>query len=306
MSSVESPGLAAEQPKLRGVQGEPRSESKPRSRPTPADVPHRRAGLSFPAVSSLTDIVALAGAMVTAKLAAPSAGGAGTPILWLAIFPALVLALAYLRGTYRQGLRLQILDSVRAIGVVVAIATVAVIALRVITTDNAATASQTLRAGAFAVVYLAAARAGLIWGQRQARKTGRAARRTLIVGAGHVGTHAARRLLDHPEFGLRPVGFLDKNPLDGESVDLPVLGASWDLEQVIQQKRIEHVVVSFSTAPHHVLLRIVERCEELGISVSLVPRLFEKVTGRINVEHLGGLPLLEIRRPNPAGIRAVF
>ena len=71
-----------------------------------------------------------------------------------------------------------------------------------------------------------------------------------------------------------------------------MLGASWDLERLIEQHGIEHVVVTFSTAPSEVLLREFERCEQLGVSVSLVPRLFERVTERLTVEHLGGLPLL--------------
>ena len=54
---------------------------------------------------------------------------------------------------------------------------------------------------------------------------------------------------------------------------------------------MEHVILTFSTAPHHVLLRIARTCEELRVGVHLVPRLFESVTDRLTVDHLGGLPL---------------
>jgi exopolysaccharide biosynthesis polyprenyl glycosylphosphotransferase len=46
---------------------------------------------------------------------------------------------------------------------------------------------------------------------------------------------------------------------------------------------------------------VVERCEQLGVSVSLVPRLFERVTERLTVEHIGGLPLLSTHRVDPKG-----
>src|SRR4051794_31336436 len=36
---------------------------------------------------------------------------------------------------------------------------------------------------------------------------------TLIIGAGRVGHLAAKRLLDEPALGMRPIGFLDKDPL---------------------------------------------------------------------------------------------
>jgi exopolysaccharide biosynthesis polyprenyl glycosylphosphotransferase len=61
------------------------------------------------------------------------------------------------------------------------------------------------------------------------------------------------------------------------------------------------VIVTFSTAPSDVLLRLVNRCEELGIAVALVPRLFEKMTHRLTIEHLGGLPLITSRPSDPRG-----
>jgi exopolysaccharide biosynthesis polyprenyl glycosylphosphotransferase len=50
-----------------------------------------------------------------------------------------------------------------------------------------------------------------------------------------------------------------------------------------------------------VLLREIRRCEELGVEVSLVPRLFESMTERLEVEQLGGLPLLSAKKANPKG-----
>ena len=123
------------------------------------------------------------------------------------------------------------------------------------------------------------------------------------MGAGKVGHLVARRLLGRPEFGLQPVGFLDNDPLEieGRATALPVLGASWDLERILEEHDVEHVIFTFSTAPHAVMLNMVRRCRELGVSASLVPRLFEVSVERVTVEHLGGLPLLEMRPIDPKG-----
>jgi len=82
---------------------------------------------------------------------------------------------------------------------------------------------------------------------------------------------------------------------------LPVAGASWDLENVLEQYDVEQVIVTFSTAPDSVLLALVRRCEELRLPVSIVPRLYERVPERLSVEHLGGLPLITAHPADPHG-----
>jgi exopolysaccharide biosynthesis polyprenyl glycosylphosphotransferase len=107
-----------------------------------------------------------------------------------------------------------------------------------------------------------------------------------------------------PQLGLKPVGYLDKEPLaaEGNGPMLPVLGASWDLEQVVREHGVEQVIITFSTAPDDVLLRLVRRCEELGVAVAVVPRLYERTTTRLTVDHIGGLPLVAAHPSDPLGL----
>jgi exopolysaccharide biosynthesis polyprenyl glycosylphosphotransferase len=129
---------------------------------------------------------------------------------------------------------------------------------------------------------------------------------TLIVGAGRVGHLAARRLLDEPALGLHPIGFLDKDPLDlvpetTADLMLPVLGASYDLEDVVREHAVDHVLVAFSTAPSHVVLDVVRRCWAIGVSVMVVPRLYEVEGRRVRTEHLGALPVITLSPSDPRG-----
>jgi exopolysaccharide biosynthesis polyprenyl glycosylphosphotransferase len=250
----------------------------------------------------LLDAVMLAAGAAATQLGAGDAGILRISPVWLFAYAGIVLLLLYLRGMYAWRLRLSALDDVRGILAATALASMGVLSLRILLPgDVDDLAAQSLRLLAFSAVYLAAGRVALDWAQVNARRQGELAKPTLIVGAGRIGRLTANRLLQHPELGLQPVGFIDKEPLDEPGLPLPVLGASWDLERLIEQHEIEHVVVTFSTAPSEVLLREVDRCEELGVSVSLVPRLFERVTERLSVEHIGGLPLLSTRRADPKG-----
>jgi exopolysaccharide biosynthesis polyprenyl glycosylphosphotransferase len=250
----------------------------------------------------LLDGLMLLTAALISELTAGSAGVPQTQPVWLLAYAALAVGLLARRGLYDWRLRLSTLDNLKRVVTAVVLASMTLLTLRILLPGEVDDlAGQTLRLLAFSAVYLAAGRVAFDWTQLMARRHGELARPTLIVGAGRVGALTATRLLDYPELGLKPVGFVDKEPLDESRLPVPVLGASWDLERLIEQHGIEHVVVTFSTAPNEVLLREVESCEELGVPVSLVPRLFERMTERVNVEHIGGLPLLSARRTNPKG-----
>jgi len=224
------------------------------------------------------------------------------PTTWVLLYAVLVLLALHARRMYSWHVRLQVLDDIRVVLTATLLAAMAVVTLRILLPGNVdELAGQSIRLWAFSAFYLAAGRCAYDWAQLTARRHGEVAKPTLVVGAGRIGRLAARRLQEHPEFGLFPVGFLDKEPLDTDGLPVPVLGASWDLERLVEQHGIEHVVVTFSTAPSEVLLREIKRCEELGVGVSLVPRLFESLTERLEVEHIGGLPLLSTRRVDPRG-----
>ena len=248
------------------------------------------------------DVVLLLAAALMSQLGSNGAGVVDMPDAWLLVYAGLAVLFLRMRGMYSWQLRLSMLDSARNVVVATVLASMAVVSLRILLPGNVDDlAPQSLRLLAFSAVYLTAGRVALDWAHMRARREREAARPTLVVGAGRIGALTARRLLEHPEFGLQPIGFVDKEPLDEASLPLPVLGASWDLGRLIRQHGIRHVVITFSTAPSEVLLREVEHCEELGVSVSLVPRLFERVTERLTVEHIGGLPLLSSHRVDPKG-----
>jgi exopolysaccharide biosynthesis polyprenyl glycosylphosphotransferase len=229
-----------------------------------------------------------------------AAGFPPSSLVWIFAFPALAVALMYARGAYVPRVQPQLLEQVRKVVGATAVAAMALTTLRVLVAETPVPDGQVIRPWLFATACVAAGRVVITWAENRARRRGEMLRPTLVVGAGRVGHLLAKRLLDHPELGLRPVGFLDKEPLGGDD-ELPVLGASWDLEQVVAEHEIEHVVVTFSTAPHDVLLREAKRCEELGVEVSFVPRLFEQIPERLTVDHVGGLPLVTPLRVDPKG-----
>ncbi|HEU0305023.1 MAG TPA: sugar transferase [Gaiellaceae bacterium] len=242
-------------------------------------------------------------AAVAAVVGGHAAGVAYPPLAATAAFVGLCLALYWSRGLYRLRFRLHTLDDLRSIFAATTLAAMIVLTARVLLGSTDDLATESARLWAFALAYVSAGRLAWYWSQQRARVVGESVRPTLIVGAGRVGALVAKRFLDNPELGFRPVAFLDKEPLVdtfGE-LGIPVAGASWDLDEAIARYRVEQVVITFSTAPDEVLLRIVRRCEDFGVPIAIVPRLFERMPELTQMEHLGGLPLVAPKPAEPAG-----
>jgi exopolysaccharide biosynthesis polyprenyl glycosylphosphotransferase len=119
---------------------------------------------------------------------------------------------------------------------------------------------------------------------------------TLIVGAGDTGQALARKLLNHPEYGLNLVGFIDSNPRErDESLGhLTILGDLDDLGQVVELLDVERVIVAFTGDPHERLLANLTPLRNLDVQVDIVPRLFDNLGPSISIHLVEGIPLVSL------------
>lgn len=132
---------------------------------------------------------------------------------------------------------------------------------------------------------------------RTLRRSGRVAHPTLVVGGGTVAARLVQGLLEHPEYGLRPVGFLDDDPLlDPREWPVPHLGSTHDLPQVLDRQRIDDVVVAYGSTPEHEVVDVLRGCARRSCEIFLVPRLFELHAVPGQSETVWGLPLVRLRR----------
>jgi len=136
------------------------------------------------------------------------------------------------------------------------------------------------------------------WVVRTARCRGYIRHRTIVVGAGHVGSQLASTLLDHRYYGLDPVGFVDSAPrVDDESLlPAPVLGGYDSLGRIIREHSVRDVIVAFGGARESDLVDILRTCDRLDVEVFLVPRLFELHNASRYADEVWGIPLIRVRR----------
>ena len=198
--------------------------------------------------------------------------------------------------------RMPLLDLVRVSAGATTFAAIGALATSSLIGLGASVSQLLVRGWALGTASVIASRLLLAFARRRARRDGRSGKRALIVGAGFIGAQLERRLLAAPELGLSPIGFLDGDPpptdVAGERHG-PVLGGPERLGEIVAATGTEHVIVAFSSAPDSTLHPLLRRCEEMGVEVSVVPRLFENVNEHQWVEHVGGLPLCGLRRVDP-------
>ncbi len=114
-------------------------------------------------------------------------------------------------------------------------------------------------------------------------------RRALIVGAGYAGQTIARTVQTRfqPHYDL--VGFVDDDASKQGGVieGLAVLGGSADLARLAQQHRVAEIVLAVTRDLSDDSFRALLDAQELGIEIMPMPVLYEQITGRVPVEHIG-------------------
>jgi len=120
------------------------------------------------------------------------------------------------------------------------------------------------------------------------------AQNTIIVGTGPVARQIVRKLLSHPEYGLRVAGFVDSNPASssGKIGGLPILGTPRDLADLTHSLDIERVIVSFTDEGFEETLSLVRDLRDRDVQIDIVPRIYEAIGTSSTVHMIEGMPLV--------------
>ncbi|MEA3345938.1 MAG: undecaprenyl-phosphate glucose phosphotransferase [Chloroflexota bacterium] len=154
-------------------------------------------------------------------------------------------------------------------------------------------------AGALIVLLLSLSRLGKAWLWAHLRRKGIGVERVLIVGAGEIGRTLMRHIVAQPELGYQIVGFVDDDPQRG-STDIGrfhALGGIPKLSHLIQEEEVDEVFITLPWTYHRKILAIVDQCEREQVRARIVPDLFQLSLSRVDVDNIGGVPVIGLREP---------
>jgi exopolysaccharide biosynthesis polyprenyl glycosylphosphotransferase len=122
--------------------------------------------------------------------------------------------------------------------------------------------------------------------------------RTLVVGAGEIGRRLISTLGAHEEYGLEVVGVVDDNPkFDNAELRAGLLGSLSDIPSLVATRRIDVVIVAFSTGDQGNLVDVIRDTMASGADVWVVPRFFELGFAGASSDHVWGLPMVRLQTP---------
>jgi exopolysaccharide biosynthesis polyprenyl glycosylphosphotransferase len=230
----------------------------------------------------------IAGDLLAGALAMPAAHGY---LVSEVAFADLLVLLFSGGGLYRSRLELSVLDDVPRI-LRRWLMAVAILLVSWLVLDVNPTLGQAFAMG-IAVVGIRAALYALV---RTLRRSGAVAHPTIVIGAGDAGREVANQLKRHPECGLRPVGFLDRGSRDADGLVLPLFGGPAELNEVLEEHQPHALVLARGAMRDDEMVALVRACQRHRCEVFVLPRLHEITQVGEDMDFLGDLPLIRLRR----------
>lgn len=128
------------------------------------------------------------------------------------------------------------------------------------------------------------------------RRRGKNLRYVLIAGINNLGRELVHRIDQHPEMGLKIVGFLDDPPtkLERWMGSYSVLGETHEVNHVIQAHRVDKLFICLDSESPKKIEQILAYLRESTVDITVVPDLFKYMNLNGGVEELDGLPIIRL------------
>ena len=124
----------------------------------------------------------------------------------------------------------------------------------------------------------------------------------IIVGSGSVAHMLEEKITKHPEYGLRVVGFVDRDSrFVMNNGTTALLGTTADLPRLVRENSVHRVAIAFSTDSHDQTLDVIRSMQDSDVQIDIVPRMFEILGTNAQLHTIEGMPLVGLPVPSLSG-----
>lgn len=113
-------------------------------------------------------------------------------------------------------------------------------------------------------------------------------KRVLVVGAGGAGALVANEYKKNPQYKKKVVAFVDDSWIKkGIYVSgIKVLGDRYDIPTVVENQRIEEIIIAISELNEVELKKILDECKKTTAQVKIMPGVSEVIDGKFSVKKI--------------------
>lgn len=118
----------------------------------------------------------------------------------------------------------------------------------------------------------------------------------IVVGGGSVAYDLAVRTKHSPMLGYNILGMVTKEGLQSEAFPgIKVLGSYQQLADIIDTLQVEQVIIALPDAKRSELVELINLCQRGQVDVKVYPDVLAYMSGDMNIDDLGGTPLITVR-----------
>ena len=210
-------------------------------------------------------------------------------LLWLAVCSALETY------SYKRRLFSEIVNLVTVLIVTIAFFTAYVYFVRPFEVEFRYPRYVVLLYGVVGAGLLALSRAVKHTIHRALHRHGIGTRRLLIVGTDAVAQRLADACRNNHALGYAFIGFV--TPKEKSAPDRDHLGTVDELESIIQDVRVEEIIIALPGHQHQEMIDIAHRCQAVHVRLRVVPDLFDVIMIRATLSEIDDVPLIGLRDP---------
>ena len=121
-------------------------------------------------------------------------------------------------------------------------------------------------------------------------------KQVIIIGTGVRAKKAADMIIDAPELDTLLVGFLDYRK-EGmwRYRDVPLLDHADNIARIASTCQIDAVIIAVEPEDFHRTRNLFDTAEEMGLTVCMLPEIYEPRLSRVRPTYLNGVPMLVYR-----------
>jgi exopolysaccharide biosynthesis polyprenyl glycosylphosphotransferase len=125
-------------------------------------------------------------------------------------------------------------------------------------------------------------------------RRGIAISKVLIIGANTSGERLVREINAYAKLGGKVVGFIDDDVRKKGTTfaGLSVLGTYSDLSSIAKKESISALIVAHVSGSAEEILKILTHCDDIRVSIYMVPSLMDVISGHLKTHQIFGIPLL--------------